>query len=102
MNYQPVTSVDAMYLMTEIKSRAWPRENPRCKIGFDVELRFSSDAMSNSQRNVLGKGNSAEIGGGNEENGKEKQFSGPENEGVFGAEFVKCHIPDAAIVAAEM
>lgn len=58
--------------------------------------------MSNSQCDVLGKGNSAEIGGGNEKNGKVKQFSSPENEGVFGAEFVKCHISDAAIVAAEV
>ena len=58
--------------------------------------------MSNSQCDVLGKGNSAEIGGGNEKNGKEKQFSSPENKGVFGAEFVKCHIPDTTFVAAEM
>ncbi len=49
---------------------------------------------------MLGKGNSAEIGGGNEENGKVKQLASPENKRVFGAEFIKCHVPDSAIVAA--
>ncbi len=56
----------------------------------------------NLQRNVLGKGNGAEIGRGNEEDGEVEQLAAPENEGVFGAEFIKCHIPDTSIVAAGM